>query len=225
MTDRFDEIIQGSRPEMPDPAEYRRLNRVPLRKPVRRFPVLPKPGPSFVVATTCFALLVLFSGQISQLGSDDFETNPTQELDALGNEATIHTDEVRGSTLVFHGSDEDAKELLQQKAAGEGILSYVSCIGYGGQTRWMFVYMHEINGVMHRTNTRYNPEGYPNVDLPNEEYFQRTYRRDLNNLYRNTPPLEEYFLEIEGTRILMKTWKKWYPGFGEVTYSRGTPLD
>lgn len=223
MSDRFEELIKASSAEMPDPGEYRRLNRSALRSRLRRMES-PKRRHTLVLVMSCLAITVLFSGQLNKLGSDDFDLEIFEGTNALGGASGIYRDEFTGSTLVFRGTEEDARELLLQKAAQEGSLHSVSGLSYGGKTDWAFAYTHDINGKEEISNGIYNPPGYPRVELPNGIHFLQTYYEDLIEWTKSSPAIKEYEEEIEGTMVLMQVWKKAYPDFGLVTYTRGTPL-
>lgn len=223
MTDRFDEIIHGSRPDMPDPADYRRLNRVPLRKPVKRFSGLPKPGHSFVIVAACLAVVVLLSGQTSELVSHDWELVSETGTTGVGTETVWHTDPITGRTFNNTGTEEEIRGWQQAYAAQDGKLTEVTFLGYGEYVCWLFHAEFNVNGIT-EPSILDDPPGFPCGEMPGLRTLLENYGKDMNLRKNIEPPHETFVIHAYGHEILMESWNHQYPGFGEVTFARSSRL-
>lgn len=223
MNDKFEKLIRDSAPEIPDPDEYRRLNRVHLRERLHEMEK-PKRRHSLVVATACLALMVLFSGQISNLGSDSFDLISEPDTTLLGNETTVHTNSFSGYSFTATGSDQKISDIQQAFAAQDGKLTSISCLAYGGKQKWKVNREAIIEGEI-RELTADNPEWLPRDDLDQEIDFFLNYYRDLLDRSKTLRPDQVSTMTVFGVEFTVHTWKHTYPSFGEVTYSRGNPTE
>lgn len=224
MSDRFDELIRTSAAEMPDPGEYRRMNRVPLRAPVKRFSRIPRPRHSFVMAATCLALMVLFSGQIAELGSDDLEMQRISGTDWRGQEQTLHRDEFTGMVFNSEGSEEEVKDLQHAFLAQDGPPVRLIGMAYGGKEDWDVYQLSIIEGIEREIPMDTPPE-LPTEVLPRMFEFYPTYYRDIRMRAEHLPHDRLRNMTVYGVEFEVKSWKKTYPGYGEVTFSIGLPVD
>lgn len=223
MSDRFDDLLKASAAETPDPGEYRRLNRAALRDHISH----PRTGPihrhRLIVVTACIGIMILFSGQTSQLGSDDFEMEITEGRNALGEKTTIFKDTFTGSTWVGNLSEEKIQELDQAYKSHQGEPSRLTGLTYQGKECWTF-YRTIVNKQGVREEVPADPPpGYDCDEMQDNIRFYRTYFNDLRDRAEYLPPTNQYRVALYEVEFLVKEWTKSYPHYGEVTYSRGTP--
>ena len=118
-----------------------------------------------IVILSTLILLLLVSGQVSQLGSDNFETKVTTEFIPIVNDSiTIYENVFRGGSvnLPRDFSEADIDEYQRSVAAGEGTVVKATGLSYGGKTSWLKFVTRDING-------RINTEGRSTENPPSEE--------------------------------------------------------
>lgn len=189
MADNLDQWIKDSKAETPDSGEFRRLNRILIKD--RMATVVPARRRRFrlIVILSTLILLLLVSGQVSQLGSDNFDTKVTTEFIPIVNDSiTIYENVFRGGSvnLPRDFSEADIDEYQRSVAAGEGTVVKATGLSYGGKTSWLKFVTRDING-------RINTEGRSTENPPSEEpenllqFFQDHYR-DLVSRTKTAPP-------------------------------------
>ena len=222
MSSRFDELLASSAPEMPDPGEYRRLNRASMREPVH-LSGRGKRSHTLVKVAACLAFMVMAGGQLNPLGGDDLEMIQSTGLDWKGEKQTLYGDEFTGMVFNSEGSDERVKDLQHFFLSQDSDPVKLDCMAYGGKQAWTVYGMGMVEGELSRLPLK-NPSWLPNEDLPRPFEFYPTYYRDIRTRSDLLPPVNQYLLTVYGVEFLVKEWKHTYPGYGEVTYSVGFPV-
>ena len=126
MKANLDQLIKDARDDVPDSGEFRRLNRALLKE--RMAIAGPRHGHHRVLLVSlCLVFLMIFSGQLSQLGSDDFEMAPEKKLNISKEMIRLMKNEFRGSAFVVPEgfSPDDLDKMNRSILAGEGELVWV----------------------------------------------------------------------------------------------------
>lgn len=224
MMDRFTDLIRNSRPVLPGDSTFRRLNRLVLREPTIPASQGRNRRRTFVMVTACLALLVLFSGQVNQLGSDDFEYIAGTAKDSRGLDVRVYEDTFDGSSLMSNMSVEEVTEYQQAYAANDGTPSKLVGYEYGGRAQWIVYRKFMIDGVLQERPAE-NPPWLPQ-DTPRDfGEFMKTHNQEMKTRMARIPPTELFTLEIFGVAFRVQAWKHTFPKYGEVIYSRGYPLE
>lgn len=219
----FDRLLESSGRDMPDPGPYRRMNRAALLQRIERSRQKARRRRFLAVVTACMAILVLIGGRTNQLVSDDWQLD--QGIgEAVGGDATnLYTDPSGTFSIVGDLSAEEAQDLQQVFMARDAIPYKVTCLAYGGGEDWSVFGMAEIGGVMQETlmDTR---GILPGDDLPNLEEFYLRHFEEIINLAKTPPTGNTYRMTVFGVVFEVQSWSQTYPGYGEVTYSVGSPI-
>jgi hypothetical protein len=177
------------------------------------------------MVTACLALMVLFSGQISQLGSDDFDMDLTATETYRGQTKNIFKDTFSGSTWVSSRSEEEIRELDQAYVAREGEMTRISNLSVLGTNCWsLYRIITKEDGSTEEIPAQMPPELGCEA-FPNSTKFYETYFRDLKMRADYLTPDEVSILKVFDVQFELMTWRHTYPEFGEVSYSRGFPLE
>lgn len=224
MTDNLDKWIKDAKSEVPDPGEYRRLNRAMIKeRMLARNPDRPRRHTLLLVGASV-VFLILLSGQISQLGSDDFDrTSKVVDTPLIG-PTTVYTDEFRKTSvnLPKNYTEADRDEFYRSSAAGEGEITMVTGLSYGGKTSWLKHIRKMVNEkVSNHGEPVRNPESVQPDDLID---FLVSHMADLKARTKAEPPHETMQMEFDGVMIDLKSWTYDYPGYGPVTSYNGFPV-
>lgn len=225
MADNLDKWIKDSKVETPDSGEFRRLNRILLKD--RMLTVVPARRRRFrlVLVLVTLALLLLISGQISQLGGDNFETQKTTHFrPSINDSSTVYENIFRGGSMSLPPdfSEADIDEFHRSVAAGEGTVVKATGLSYGGKTYWVKFVIRDING---KENLSGIPtENPPAEDPENYEEFLREHFPDLVSRTKADPPHATNRLTLDGILFEFEIWTYEYPGYGEVTRYIGFPV-
>ena len=111
MEKEFDRLTESSRPDVPDPSEFRRLNRAGLRDPIERTNRTADRKRILVAVTACLALMVLLSGRLNKLGTYD-ASSERRGTDLGDGSATVHVP-VMGSHRLTVTEDFDEAQIRQ----------------------------------------------------------------------------------------------------------------
>ena len=225
MADNLDKWIKDSKADTPDSGEFRRLNRILLKD--RMATVVPARRRRFrlflVLVTLVF--LLLLSGQVTQLGSDNFESKVTTVFRPyLNDSVTIHENVFRGGsvTLPRDFSEADIDEYQRSVAAGEGTVVKATGLSYGGKTSWLIIVTRDING---RENTEGRSTENPHSQEPeNFLQFLQDHNRDLISRTKTDPPHTTERLTLDGILFEFDIWTYEYPEYGQVTRYIGFPV-
>ena len=222
MKEPFSRIIESSANRLPDPGEYRRLNRAALRLMMSESYVVQRPLFSRTLTTAAAVLLIILSGYWGPLGSNDFEYEfPTGQFGTVGEQA-VHKDTCGGFQLTDVSSTSLAEEIERVRAADLGEPTCLTCLAYGGVEQWIFkktVILSE--GPLEIIVD--NPPGLPCDSLPRSMEFYRTHGPTLESMMAEDPPAAVTTMVLESVTFEVKTWFRDFPGYGEVRYSRGWP--
>lgn len=224
MKSNLDTWIKDAKEAVPDSGEYRRLNRALLKERIQKANPDRRKNHRLLVMAASLIILVGFSGQISQLGSDSFETaTSTAILPGSGDTVTVHSNVFRGGAvnLPEHFSEADVDEYTRSVAAGEGEIIKVNGISYGGRTSWVKIVRRTINGQI-------NEGGDETRDPPSQEpanffAFLKDHSRDLTARIKSEPPHGSMQMTVDGVLMDLDYWTFEYPGFGSVTRYEGIP--
>lgn len=225
MADNLDKWIKDSKAVTPDSGEFRRLNRILLKD--RMATVVPARRRRFRLILVLFilVLLLLMSGQVTQLGSDNFDSKVTAEFRPyLNDSVTIHENVFRGGsvTLPQDFSEADIDEYQRSVAAGEGTVVKATGLSYSGKTSWLIFVTRNING---RENTKgRSTENPPSQDPENLLQFLQNHYRDLISRTKTDPPHATERLTLEGILFEVDIWIYEYPEYGQVTRYIGFPV-
>lgn len=117
MKANLDQWIRDARDDTPDSGEYRRLNRGILKERMSTVVSHRRRNHRVLLVSVSLVFVMLFSGQLNQLGSDDFDT--------IG---------------------EDLDGFNRAEAAGECELVWIQGTSYGGKTDWLKYEKQVIDG-------------------------------------------------------------------------------
>jgi len=222
----LDKWIKDAKDDVPDSGEYRRLNRAmlpessitttPRRRRIHRV----------LLGSLSLVFLMMFSGQVTQLGSDSFDTTTsTITLPLSSNTVTLHENVFRGGTVYLPGlsSEADVDEYHRSVAAGEGEMVRASGTSYGGKTYWTKLIRRNINGKESEVgDTVQNPKS----ETPRGfDEFLVAYGKNFNARIKLEPPHGRMQKVIDGVLVDFKFWAFEYPGYGKVTRYFGTPVE
>ncbi len=225
MKANLDKMIKDAKDEVPESGEYRRLNRAMLKERMANMAPRRRRRHRVLLGVLSLVFLMLFSGQLNQLGSDGFDTIVRTETTDYGVTTNIHENVFRGGSVGFpdNFSEADADEFHRSVAAGEGEIVKVTGLSYGGKTTWnTFITKMNINNKEIIPGGRPN---YPKSEFP-ENYieFLKTNFSDLKAKANSTPPHRTEQMMVDGIMIDFQIWTFEYPGYGPVTRYLGTPV-
>ena len=223
MSDQFEKLIRDSAPEIPDPGEYRRLNRVALRERLHEMEK-PKRSHSLVVATACLALMVLFSGQLSNLGSDGWDLIQGEYPGVDGEPVKRFADPNNSFSLVGAENLREAQDIQQAFVARDAEPVRVTCLAYAGLAYWNVYGLAEIDGQIQESSMDLTGI-LPKENLPRMAEFYENHFSELMKLSKTQAPDSTARLVIFGVEFELESWTATFPEFGEVTFSRGVPRE
>jgi len=197
MKNNLDKWIMDARDDVPDSGEYRRLNRVMLKERMTTMDTgRGRRHHRVLLGSFSLLFLMMFSGQLNQLGSDSFDT-------------------VREDWT-------SPDELNRAMAAGEGELLWVQGTSYGGKTNWLKMVKFVVNGKIDPRGMDLDDR----TDIEPDNYldFLVKYARDIVKKTESTPHQRETVMTFDGVVCKVKIWVFNYPEYGEVTRYIGTPI-
>jgi hypothetical protein len=225
MTEQFDRFMRDAAGDVPDPGEFRRLNRALLKD--RMLVTEPRRQRAFrrnqlFGAVLCGLIVMTF---VPPLGSDSFDLEQEVVSSDHKGDITYHTNTFRGTSFnVNDGYDrQDIDELNQQLATGEGRIVRVTGLGWGGRTIWLKHIERDINGrrVTHGTDIK-NP---PSEDPAGWLDFLVAHKDDVQRIKDTRLPDREEYRVMDGVRIRLQVWSEEFPGVGDVQIYEGVPAD
>ena len=166
------------------------------------------------------------SGQISQLGSDSFDTSTSSFILPLsGDTIILHTNPFRGGTtnLPDDYAEADIDEYNRSVAAGEGQIIRVTATSYGGKTNWIKIVRRMVNGKVHESGSSVNNP--KSQELKNELEFYKNDYRGLSAKAKTEPPHGSVQMVMDGVLMDVDFWKFEHPVYGEVTLYNGIPAE
>lgn len=145
MTDRFDELIREAAPEVPDTKVTRQVNRALMHECIRRDHPRRKRNYRLGLVAAGLALVVVFSGQVQDVGSDGFNMIQIEDSKVPGG---VVKNEFRGRGFnVLEGeTEQDIQETNLQVSADEGIVVEVEGWLLDGDYYWVIKRKYLING-------------------------------------------------------------------------------
>lgn len=225
MKDNLDKWIKDAQDEVPDSGEYRRLNRAMLKE--RMLTVNPRRSRTHRLLVMAASLLILigFSGQVSQLGSDSFDTTTSTVIVPSARDTfTVHKNAFRGGSvnLPEDYSEADVDEYQRSVAAGEGEIVGAFGTSIGGKTSWMKLTRRTVNGEDIQVGDSVME---PKSEDTDEHYdFNLAHGKALTARTKTEPPHGQVQLSMDGVLMDFNYWTFEYPGYGEVTRYYGTPV-
>jgi hypothetical protein len=224
MKANLDKMIKDAKDEVPESGEYRRLNRAMLKERMANLAPRRRRRHRVLLGALSLVFLMLFSGQLNQLGSDDFEMAREDWVSLLGKTIPVMKNEFRGSTFtVPEGfSPDDLDELNRSILAGEGELLWVQGTSYGGKTNWVKYVNRVINGKLQGSGA--DLVDRPDVEPDNYVEFLKKYVREIVEMTDSTPPQRETVMTFDGVVCNVEIWVFHFPEFGEVIRYIGTPV-
>lgn len=225
MRDNLDKWIKDAKEDTPDSGEYRRLNRVLVKERLLAQNPSRKRRHRVLITAMVTLVMIMFSGKISQLGSNSFEFIRKTEVNPLGDTLTVYQDAFGTGSITMRTDLTEAEVFAynQSLAANEGVLIKATGLSYGGKTSW-FLHLRRILNGIEKINGRHSRDPAAE-DLPNEIEFLTTHMKDLVGKSRTYPAHAETTVTIEGHVIRFDAWTYEYPGFGQVTRYVGLPLE
>jgi hypothetical protein len=225
MKANLDKWIEDAKDNVPDSGEYRRLNRAMLKEHMANMAPRRRRRHRVLLGGLSLVFLMLYSGQLNQLGSDGFDTIVRTETTVYGETKNIHENVfLRGSVgLPRNFSETDADEFHRSAAAGEGEVVKVTGLSYGGKTAWnIFITKMKINDM------EIIPGGRPNnpkSEFPDNYFeFLKTNFSDLKAKTNSAPHHRTERMIVDGQMVEFQIWTFEYPGYGPVTRYLGTPV-
>ncbi len=222
MKNNLDKWIRDARDDVPDSGEYRRLNRVMLKD--RMGASRSRRHHRVLLGSFSLVFLMMFSGQLNQLGSDDFEMLREDWVNPRGETIPVMRNEFRGNTFTVPKdfSPEDLDEMNRSIIAREGELVWVQGTSYGGKTNWTTFVNRVINGKIQGMGGSLDDRPY--VEPDNYFEFLDKYAREIVKKTKTTPPQRETVMTFDGVVCNVKIWIFQYPEYGEVIRYVGTPI-
>jgi len=177
------------------------------------------------------AFLLLFTGNIGQLGSDgfDFELSTVDLGD--GRSMTLVKNPIRGlDGMALPGmTEDDIYEARQQIILREGTIKNIEGFSFdGGVPYWQITYVHNVNGEL-LSSVRDPIE----LSVANRPPSREMIPFMLNNLdgfmeliATGRIPARPYgTISSDGLTFQVQQWSKHYPDYGLFTFFRGEPID
>jgi len=224
MKSNLDKWIKDARDDVPDSGEYRRLNRGLLKERMAIMGTRRRRHHRVLLGSFSLVFLMMFFGQVSQLGSDSFDTVREDWNSPTGKTMPVIRNEFRQQdfTITEDFAPEDTDELNRAIAAGEGELLWVEGTSYGGKTNWLKMAKFVVNGKIDKRGMNLNDR--TDVEPDNYLEFLKKYNRDIVKKTESTPHQRETVMTFDGVVCKVKIWVFHYPEYGEVTRYVGTPI-
>ena len=226
MKANLDKWIKDAKDEVPESGEYRRLNRAMLKERMAVMAPRRRRRHRVLLGVLSLVFLMLFSGQLNQLGSDSFDVVREDEdfVSPWGTIYPLMKNEFRGNsfTVPRSYSAEDIDELNRSLAAGEGKIELVKGTSFGGKTVWTKIITRVVNGKIENRGTSLEDRPY---EVPDDwDNFVLKHYREMDNKTKSMPHQRETVMTFDGVACEMKIWVFHFPEFGEVIFYMGTPI-
>jgi len=224
MKANLDKWIKDAKDEVPESGEYRRLNRAMLKERMANMAPRRRRHHRVLLGVLSLVFLMLFSGQLNQLGSDGFDTIREDWVSPIGKNVPLIKDKFSGQphSGLEDLSAKDLDEFYRAEAAGEGEIVLVQGTSYGGKTDWLKYVNQVINGKIIKTGVGLD-EG-PDVEPDNFEDFLVKHELEIIEKTNSTPPQRETVMTFDGVVCNVEIWVFHFPEFGEVIRYIGTPI-
>ena len=231
MTRDFDKLISDAAPPVPDCGPARRTTRMLLhdrmRQQASRKQTRDVRGMAWAAG---LVFLVMLGGQVTELGSDGFDVS-TQIIE-LENVGKVIRDEAPfggpSGSFVEGTSREFIDEYYQSIAAGEGTPVKLEGWKISGKTLWLMTYMRKIQGKLGPGGgSPRNLIGYESDASPEILTFMANGIEDFRDLVDQGQIARENFgiVRSNGLAFEVYSWTRSWPGFGEVSYYSGLPVE
>ena len=223
MTNEFEKLIRNAAPEVPDPQESRRMNRAVLfawidQGQIRRYRI----GP-LKLAAASLALLMLFSGQVSELGSNAFEFQ-SETWERPDGKAVLEQVAVFGTDVITTSSPEIARGLMENHFSGQYRIVRIFGTEIQGEIGWIVITNSEVNGETQTTGGAAEMPSARITDL-HRKLMASPYYGQMIDITKTTPPHSIAARVIDGIPLTIQTWEFDFPGFGTVRHHVAKPLD
>ena len=223
MSNDFEKLIRDAAPEVPDPGESRRTNRAVLLARIEESRAHRRRTGPLKMAAASLALLVLFSGQVSELGSNAFEFR-SELWERPDGKIIPEQRAVFGTEVITVSSPEIARGLLENILSGQYEIFRIFGTEIEGKISWLVRTTSEVNG-----ETQYSslPDGLPSTQITDlhNKFMGSPHFAQMMDVVHSSEPQSEVFQVLDGIPLNMKTWEFEYPGYGSVFYHRGTPVE
>jgi hypothetical protein len=220
----LDKWIKDAKDDVPDSGEYRRLNRALLKGHMANMAPRRRRRHRVLLGSLSLVFLMLFSGQLNQLGSDDFDLIMEDWVSPLGKDVPVAKHQFSGQS--FTGledlSTEDLDEFYRAVSAGEGEIVWVQGTSYGGKTKWLKYVKQVVNGkIVNRGGVL---DDRPFVEPDNYLEFLVKHVHEIEKKTRTEPHQSETVMTFDGVVCNVKIWVFHFPEYGEVIRYVGTPI-
>ena len=217
MSREFEDLIRDAAPETPDPGDVRRLNRALLRQAMAR-DAGRRPG--FLAIAAVAAVLMVFFGPITELGSDHFTPGDKQVMENMGLE--YYRTGLRSQSIVIHEgmTEEQALEFSIMCFMDEGIFEGIDGMFMEDGYMWSMLFEVEIGGD--RGQRGRSPEGLPWRPTREMNRFALEFQDlDVGRLEKIPAPNPRPFrAKIEGVEYSINSWRLVFPEYGPVEFYR-----
>ena len=223
MKANLDKWIKDAKNDVPESGEYRRLNRAILKERMAKMAPRRRRRHRVLLGVLSLVFLMFYSGQLNQLGSDDFDLILEDWVSPLGKDVPVAKHQFSGQS--FTGledlSTEDLDEFYRTVSAGEGEIVWVQGTSYGGNTKWLKYVKRVVNGKI--VNQGHALDDRPFVEPDNYLEFLKKYVYEIENKTRSIPHQRETVMTFDGVICNVKIWVFHFPEYGEVIRYLGTP--
>jgi|GEM_PF-6573713 len=224
MSDRMDKWLRAVAPEVPDSAPHKARLRQRLREKLDARHRRRRRWRQIGVLAASLALVAVFSGQITDLGSDSFEvvdtikTSDGGTMVAVGHQRTW-------IKLKEDGSPGYVRENVAQIVANEGVVELLMIVRIGEGVHSNIARATVIDGEKISLTNRCK-------DIPNNttdeiaEFMMHRYDDFLARISTVPgPPGRGFRMRAEGHLFECREWIVTYPDLGRVTVIHGTVID
>jgi hypothetical protein len=222
MTDSWEKIIRQGAPEVPDSRLAHRTNRALMMERMRRDLPRRKRSYRLQVATGGLAMVIFFTGQVSDVGSDawDFEI---REITHAGGKTDQVFDREFGNGTVNAGSEDQARDIFINKMIRDGEVLKAVGLEVHGQVQWYLIAEVMADGEPVKTNWETkNPPTQSNPD--HAKIIMNGLYREILQARKSQPCQYSRAMKLDEFNFEMKTWVFEDTPFGVVKYHHGTPI-
>ena len=231
MTQKFDKLITEAAPAVPDAGRSRRVARALLHERMRghqrRRLVRNRWGLSLAAG---LAFWLVTGGQITQLGSDAFETESAQLSVGDNDTLRIMVSPVRGNVgnALPDMTTDEVRELQEVNILREGKIAGITAISFGDQPAWWRIDYVNVIGGKKVTNSRAPATLSVESQAPTRDKFSFVLHERLefeSQIDSGALPAEAFGLVVaDGVTFDVRMWSREYAEWGKVTIYRGSPV-